>query len=280
MILEKTDKNYWDSCWQDADIPSIVNPHITGIRNYNNRKLHQYFSQVLSGRNTKELKLLEIGCARSTWLPYFAKEFGFNVCGLDYSEIGCKQAKAILSNSNIEGDIVCTNFFQPPDNLIEAFDVVVSFGVVEHFEDTAQCISAFSKFLKPNGIIITIIPNMVGLMGWTQKIFNKPVFDIHMPLDLKLLTNAHEVVGFKNLNSCYLLSLDFGVCNLNGLDTRKNLTKIKGFIIRNLSRFSKIIWLIEKYLKEFTPNKTWSPNIVFAGTKKADIFQSRSVKHF
>jgi cyclopropane fatty-acyl-phospholipid synthase-like methyltransferase len=30
-------------------------------------------------------RLLEIGCARSAWLPYFAQEFGIDVSGLDYS---------------------------------------------------------------------------------------------------------------------------------------------------------------------------------------------------
>jgi len=37
-------------------------------------------------------------------------------------------------------------FFFTPENLIDAFDVVVSFGVVEHFEDSSKaCILQVSK---------------------------------------------------------------------------------------------------------------------------------------
>jgi len=95
--------------------------------------------------------------------PYFAKEFGFKVYGIDYSEIGCKQAREVLSNTGVEGNVICAIFFSPPENLIDAFDVVVSFGVVEHFEDTAG-IAAFSRFLKPNGILqryLTWLDSMV-----------------------------------------------------------------------------------------------------------------------
>lgn len=49
---------------------------------------------------------LEIGCARSRWLPYFAKEFGFEVSGIDYSEVGSQQATQILFNEGVQGNIV------------------------------------------------------------------------------------------------------------------------------------------------------------------------------
>ena len=42
----------------------------------------------------------------------------------------------ILSIEGVKGDIVCADFFSPPESMIEEFDVVISFGVLEHFEDT------------------------------------------------------------------------------------------------------------------------------------------------
>ena len=122
------------------------------------------------------------------WLPYFAKEFAFEVYGIDYSEIGCQQAKQILEYEGVNGKIVCADFFSPPGSMLKAFDVVVSFGVLEHFEDTTACIAAFSKFLKPGGLLITNIPNLCGLNGLIQKMINRSIFDIHVPLDKKSRT--------------------------------------------------------------------------------------------
>lgn len=41
-----------------------------------NRQFHKYFSKAFSEMETSDSKLLKIGCVRSAWLPYFAKEFG------------------------------------------------------------------------------------------------------------------------------------------------------------------------------------------------------------
>jgi len=46
----------------------------------------------------------------------------------------------------------------------------------------------------------TEIPNMVGFNGLIQKLANRPIFDIHVPLDLDALVKAHELVGFNFWN--------------------------------------------------------------------------------
>ncbi|MCA1991311.1 MAG: class I SAM-dependent methyltransferase [Coleofasciculus sp. S288] len=210
---------------------------------------------------TRQMKLLEIGCANSVWLPYFAKEFGFQIFGLDYSEIGCEQEKYILSKAAVKGDVVCSDFFAPPETMLEEFDVVISFGVAEHFEDTATCIQAFSKFLKPKGIMITIIPNMVGLTGWFQKLINRPVFDIHVLLDSDALAESHKVSKLKVVDCDYFMSTHFGVCNLNGIPIGSIAWLIKKGLLFFLIGFSVIIWYLETKLGRFKPNRLASPYI-------------------
>jgi len=61
--------------------------------------------------------------------------------------------------------IVCGELFGPPPWMQEMFDIVMSWGVIEHFEDTAGCLQACSRFLKPGGTMITVIPNMCGIPG-------------------------------------------------------------------------------------------------------------------
>lgn len=137
---------------------------------------------MFTGKETENNKLLKIGCARSVWLPYFTKEFGFKVYGIDYSETGCQQALQLLANEGVEGNIVRADFFSPPEPMMGEFDVVISIGVLEHFEDIEDSILAFSNYLKYKGIMITNIHNLFGLIRLIQKVINRNVFDIHVPL--------------------------------------------------------------------------------------------------
>ena len=268
MSNDKAGKELWNKYWVSSEIPVAIAPRHPGFKNYLNRRFHEYFCQAFSGMETQGLKLLELGCARSVWLPYFANEFGFKVYGIDYSEIGCQQAKAILSNAGVDQNIICSDFFTPPESLLNTFDVVVSFGVVEHFEDTAGCLYAFSKFLKHNGIMITNIPNMNGLNSLIFKLVNRPVYDTHFLLDVGELVKAHELAGFEVLSCDYFLSTHFGVPNLVGLNPQRISTRLKGFFLSTLSRIGKVVWAIEDRLMPFKPTKFLSPYIMLTGKKK------------
>lgn len=265
MNIDKAGKSYWDHLWGESPLLNAVDPHVSGLNNYVNRKFHEYFQKVFSGMDTDGKRLLEIGCARSQWLPYFNKEFGFEVTGVDYSEVGCEMAQAILEKQGVKGTVSCEDFFAPSKMLIEEFDVVVSFGVAEHFQDTIACISAFSRFLKPGGIIITSVPNVTGIVGLLQKKLNKQVYDKHVPLDVHMLGRAHVLSGFKDLRCDYFLSNHLGMINLNGLNPQERSTRIKALLVLNLIRASKAVWKIEEIVGNFPTSKLLSPFIICSG---------------
>lgn len=265
-----SEKQYWDEVWSNRLLPEAINPHKQNVSNFINVAFHKYFTQIFSNLHNEGTKLLEIGCAGSPWLPYFAREFGFNVAGLDYSEIGCNQARAILEKEKVEGEIIQADFFSPPESMLEFYDVLVSFGVVEHFENTTDCLIPFLRFLKPGGIIITVIPNIVGFLGIIQKIINKPVYDIHELIDRELLYNAHIRAGFNVIKCHYFLSVNFGVLNLNGLKEKTFSWYSKKLLIAVLNRLSMFIWLLEKKGKIISPTKYFSPYIICFGQKPFD----------
>ena len=268
MTGHKTIRGYWDSIWQNEVIPKKIEPHEPSIRNYTTRMFHDYFKQVFSSLDTRKLELLEIGCANSVWLPYFNKEFGFNVSGLDYSEIGCDRAGRNLNSSDVKGKVICADLFSPPSHMLGRYDVVVSFGVVEHFEDTSKCLQALSMFLKNDGLLITNIPNMAGFLGFVQKHINRPVFDIHNPLAREEFLNAHEVAGFRVVECEYFMSTNFGVCNLNGVRRKSIKWLMKKIILVLLSRASMLIWVIEERFRVFPISRFFSPYIHCVAKKK------------
>ena len=267
MKNDKAGKKYWDSVWINDSLPLPVNPKLTNIDNYVNIRFHEFFSNLFSQIEPHGKSLLEIGCANSSWLPYFAQEFGFNISGLDYSEIGCEQSRKILLNSGIKGDIICADFFSPPAFLVEKFDIVITFGVVEHFADTQSCIKALSKFLKPGGLLITNIPNMTGLIGSIQKKLNRPVYDIHVPLDFPTLFKANESAGLEPIYCDYFLFTNFGVNNLNGIDKNLFSWKIKNIFLKICLLFSKLVWIFENKFGHLKPDKFLSPYVICVARK-------------
>src|SRR5438067_491116 len=192
---DRAGKAYWDNTESNQRVAGAVfNGHAPGLRNFAKRSLHRFFVETFSGMATG-LNLLELGCGGSRLLPYFAKEFGFKVAGIDYSESGCEVARAICRKHRCPAKIVCCDMFQPALELKGTFDVVVSFGLVEHFADTILALRTCKHFLKTDGLMITSVPNLVGIPGIAQRIINREILDKHIVLSTDSFRAAHESAG-------------------------------------------------------------------------------------
>lgn len=210
MTQDRAGKAYWDEVWAGAAGPTM-NPASADWRGYTDRAVARFMQNAAGTGNGR--RLLELGCANSPWLPFFGR-LGFRVAGLDYSEQGCAMAREQLHRAGIQGEVIFSDFFAAPPSTRGAFDVVVSMGVVEHFEDTAACVGAFAAFLKPGGRLITLIPNMVGLPGAIQKHANRSIFDIHVPLSREELEETHRLAGLHVISCDYFLPVSPGVLNV------------------------------------------------------------------
>ena len=259
--MDKAGQKYWNDSWGKAEITESVNPSNFRLNNYINRRLHHVFLSLFDVSRAPKMRLLELGCAKSSWLPYFVEEFGLIVSGIDYSPIGCEMAQKILELNGVEAEVICANFFEPPKNMLGSYDVVVSFGVVEHFEDTAACLRAASGFLKPGGILFTSIPNMLGLNGNIQKIINKPVYEIHQLINKSELIKSHELAGLDIIECDYFICNSFGVLNLTGVPKNNVLWFLKKILIALLARLSISIWMIERVVGYFPSSRLLSPYI-------------------
>lgn len=260
---DKAGKAYWDRAWAGQKLATPVNPRVRGLRYHVLRSFHGEFARALGGMDTAGSRLLEIGCAGSAWLPYFAREYGFQISGLDYSEHGCAQEREILSRAGIPGDIVCADMFDPPPSMAGAFDVVVSLGVVEHFEDTAACLRACAHFLRPGGRIITEVPNMHGLVGWVTKTTNRPVYDIHVPLDREALAQAHRDAGLRVLHADYILPMDWSIFGF----TRIASPWLRWPLLAPTIGLVGALWALDERGLAPRPNRLTSPFIFCAAEK-------------
>lgn len=262
-VSDVAGRAYWDELWQKSELPQKFKHDGQGLSNHFARALHGYFKSVVGGAEFRGRKFIEVGCARSGKLPYFAEQFGFAVAGVDYSELGCEQARAILLREGVEGTVVCCDMFSPPHALLGQFDVVFTYGVAEHFQDTTGVVRAFAAFAKPGGILLTLVPNMCGLNGTLQKWLSRPVYDIHVPLSARQLREAHEQAGLDVISAGPILTTNIGVVNFDNYRDR--------WFHRPLSRFRslvmKLLWLAEA-IPGARPNTWTSPYFTCVARKR------------
>lgn len=163
----------------------------------------------------KSKKFLELGAGGSIWLPYFAKEFEFEVYGIDYSKTGCELAKRNLNLAGVKGHIFCEDFFQSANRWKGFFDVILSFGVVEHFDKPVEIIKIMKNLLKTDGLglVITVVPNADGLPFQLQKIIDRDVYNVHKIFSLVDLSSYHNEAGMHVILSRYLQFMDLGIIN-------------------------------------------------------------------
>jgi SAM-dependent methyltransferase len=257
---------HWDGTYASWPV-GIFNPHLKGIRYYGRKKWHAFFSNYLCFPIGQKNRLIEVGCGGSKYLPYFSKEFNLNVAGIDYSLEGCALAEKSLTSANVEGRIYHGDLFNQPIELIDEFDVAVSFGLVEHFADTTNAVANIAAFLKHEGLMITIVPNMVGLCGLVQKLICRSVYLVHEPLTKADLEVAHIKADLIIVKTGYLEFINFGVINV-GTSSSRLIQIFRKVIHKFLLLFTVIVWIFEKIFGPAPGNAITSPYIFCIAKKR------------
>jgi ubiquinone/menaquinone biosynthesis C-methylase UbiE len=113
---------------------------------------HWKLFQELMGPNFKGRRVLEVGCGRASISSYFAQN-GFDVTCLDLSEKVLQVAEEIYKKNNLKAKFVQGNALDLafPDG---SFDVNVSIGLLEHFEDLEKLLSEQVRVLAPGGLFL------------------------------------------------------------------------------------------------------------------------------
>lgn len=264
---DRAGEDYWSSVWKNTALPEPINPLNHQLKNHIIKEFDKVFKKVLGNFNLKDKKILEVGCGNSVWLPYLARTYNLVPTGLDYSEFGCEQERRIFQRDAIKGEVYCADMFNPPSELLGSFDIVLSMGVVEHFDDTAAAIMSLKKFLKKDGMIITTIPNNTGLLGWLQKVINKPIYDIHNIIDKEDLERAHLKNEFDIVFSEYVVGVGLHV-NLDAKDEPVRNLKLKKWVVKVLSLITTFFWFFETHIFRIPPSRKFSPAVILIAKSK------------
>ncbi len=240
--MRLTTKAYWDARYRPVVRPrrAVADPRRSYFADEFLRVIDPHLRNATGER---PVRLLEMGCGNSTWLPYFAVNRNYRVAGVDYSEQGCRMAEANLAATGSAGQIYCCDFNNLRAEFMASYDVVLSLGVVEHFDNTAEIVGRFAACLAPGGLIITLVPNMTGAMGYLQKVVDHKVYAFHVPLDKDLLAQSHVANGLTVRTAAYFGFLDLSMINISRLPLQRLLGKGLGAMERlhaTLRRLSNV----------------------------------------
>jgi cyclopropane fatty-acyl-phospholipid synthase-like methyltransferase len=199
MSQSLTDETYWNSHWQQQ-----AQPVLSGRSGYAEQVSSRIYDKAFRTAKPGDL-CLEVGCGNSEHLILIARRYGLQVWGLDYSAEGCELARRRLQEAGVEGQICQRDLFEPNEDLQNKFDCVVSFGVVEHFEDTLEPLRAIRRLVKAGGTILTTTPNVdpASLNVRVMKHVGPKILAMHKLMTLDQLRSFHEACGFKTVSCEY-----------------------------------------------------------------------------
>lgn len=131
------------------------------------------FQELMEGEDYRTC--LEVGCGRGSISSYFS-EYGFTCALLDSSAHALTTAKDIFKNNGHSGHFIQGNALSLPFKE-NSFDVLVSIGLFEHFQDVELPIQEQFRVLKPGGMFFGyVVPekkdNVQLYFGWINKILS------------------------------------------------------------------------------------------------------------
>jgi 2-polyprenyl-3-methyl-5-hydroxy-6-metoxy-1,4-benzoquinol methylase len=170
---------------------------------------------LLDPRIAPGSRVLEVGCAPGKFLLWCAMTKEAEACGVEYAENSHQRTVELFAAAGANGDIRHEDFMQTSFEPA-SFDLVYSFGVVEHFTDPRPMIRKHVEMLKPGGTAIITVPNFgPGLYGWLQQRLSGEHYDLHnvsIMTERAMIALAPEGSNARSYSygrlSSYLLSME------------------------------------------------------------------------
>lgn len=208
---------------------------------YGNKLLKTIHEKVVIKREIRNAKkflksnnptLLDIGCGTG-WTTEIWRNNGFNVTGLEPSS-----ARSNIASGTYNINIV--NQYLENFQTDTKFDVIIMRHLLEHIEDPSAMLKKIQSFLKPEGLLIIIIPNIDSIGRY---IFGEN-WEWILPWHLhfytpRTLTMLVEKMGYKKMK-CYQMPSPLWYPKSLGRLLKKEW-RIPSFL--NLVLFSPIILL-------------------------------------
>jgi len=154
--VELTPQSYWQATWEGKQ-------SWRGFAFFED--IARFLPQQTGGR------FMEIGCAPGRILAEFSARLGYEAHGIDYAADPAEIACFLRAEGVRVGAIERVDFltWEPESR----YDVVASFGFIEHFDDPAGIVKRHFDLVKPGGHVVLELPNFARGQKVLNWLFNR-----------------------------------------------------------------------------------------------------------
>jgi 2-polyprenyl-3-methyl-5-hydroxy-6-metoxy-1,4-benzoquinol methylase len=190
---ELTDPAYWDGVWAETASVGRLSP-LDPQFGREGAFMRMVRRQVgdLSGQ-----RVLEVGAGGANYrLLALNRWGGAQVTGVDHSEVGLALLTEVFRINGAEtkivrGDVLHTTLPRAD------FDLVVHWGVLEHFSDPVPILRACCAALRPGGRLLFSTPNMEAWAAWGWAHLSPRNWSRHVLHDEAALRRACATAGLE-----------------------------------------------------------------------------------
>jgi len=160
-----TDVGYWRTAWdRTGSTPLQLDPTFDPI-----------LGRILP--KNAAFRAIEVGCFPGSYLLYLARRFGYSVSGIDFMKGVDLLAKPLRDAGARVDEIIEADFFTFRSD--KTYDVVTSFGFVEHFRDLETVVDRHVALVSPGGYLVIEVPHFRGAHYLLRKVLQPAIFDSH-----------------------------------------------------------------------------------------------------
>lgn len=248
---ELTSKEYWDNYWGKDEIKYQEYDINKGVFHSYDLLFRQHISDTRKRLNKKVLRVLDCGCGEGLIMRLLAEQYtDIELWGIEYSD---SYYKAIKMGKDLGLDfhvLKCDLLSELDPEIVGTFDIVMSLGLIEHFNNPDEIMHQMLTLLRSGGCFITIIPNFHGVFNFLWKLYDKNNYSYHIPVKKNNLLQYYDRQGIEDVNY-YSLGVPT-IPGLHNVDTFKQ--KLLSFIIQNLNgRILQKLFPKQKSLDKFIP---------------------------
>lgn len=262
-IINKYKKSVWDNHYS-GEVKIHIKPKEGFFASYDIYLCRSLIKRYVPKFSTETAKICEIGSGNGKLVKDFSVMLGCQPYGVEYSKKAATGADK-LGVKTIFADAFDPAFLKKYQNY---FDVVFSYGFIEHIVPPKKAAQVHFQIAKPGGYVIIQIPRFKGFNLLKAKIFRPDLIPLH---NLDIMNEDVLEVACKSAEIEKLCCKNYGTLKFRFPMEKKNvrfyLLKAICFLEHITNPLFRILFGDRGFETDF-----FSPAVIFIGRKKGEFF--------
>jgi len=200
MTESITTKEYWDQYWGDGKPRFATYDKTRGEFHSYSLLLADSIAKTRARLGDRPLTFVDCGCGEGLILRFIKEQHpDIVVWGIEYSE-AVEKARRMGEELGLDFNLIRGDLFEVcRAGAAGPFDLLASFGLIEHFEDPANVLAQLARLVPPGGCVITVIPNFDGMFNFFWKLYDPANYRHHVPISSARLLEIHQDLGLEDV---------------------------------------------------------------------------------